>query len=72
MNFLKNRIFASLFTQRPSFLIITPQVGAFTIKVRKAQPDVFSKLTILNLGLRETFDARIKVNAIPTAPLKPP
>lgn len=47
-------------------------MGAFTIKVRKAQPDVFSKLTILNLGLRETFDARIKVNAIPTAPLKPP
>lgn len=48
------------------------QVGALIIKVRKAQPEVFSKLTILNLGFNVGFDAKIKVKAIPTAPLSPP
>lgn len=62
----------SLFTHKPNFLMMAPQVGAFIIKVKKAQPEVFNKLTILNLGLSDRFDARIKVKAIPTAPLNPP
>jgi hypothetical protein len=72
MNFLKNLILVSLFTQSPNFLITKLQVGALIIKVKNAHPEVFKRLTILNLGLRKGFDAKIKVKAIPTAPLKPP
>ena len=72
MNFLKNLIFVSLFTQRPNFLITKLQVGAFIINVKNAQPDVFNKLTILNFGFRVGFEANIKVKAMPTAPLSPP
>jgi hypothetical protein len=47
-------------------------VGALIIKVKNAHPDVFNRLTILNFGFNKGFDAKIKVKAIPTAPLNPP
>lgn len=62
----------SLFTHKPSFLITALHVGALIIKVRKAHPEVFIKLTIRNFGFNSVFDAKIKVKAIPTAPLNPP
>lgn len=72
INFLKNLILVSLLTHSPSFFITKLQVGALIISVRNAQPEVFSKLTILNFGLRAGLEARISVKAIPTAPLSPP
>ena len=68
----KNLILVSLLTHNPSFLITKLQVGALIIKVKNAHPDVFNRLTILNFGFNKGFDAKIKVKAIPTAPLNPP
>ena len=72
INFLNNRSFVELFTHRPSFFITKLAVGALIIKVKKAHPEVLNSEAVLNVALREVFEARISVKAIPTAPLKPP
>ena len=72
MNFLYSLSFVSLFTQRPSFLITKLVVGALIIRVRKAHPEVLNREAVLKVYLRIIFEAKIKVKAMPTAPLKPP
>ena len=72
INFVKNLILVSLLTHKPNFLITVLHVGALIIKVRNAHPEVFNRLTIWNLGFKSGFEAKIRVKAIPTAPLKPP
>jgi hypothetical protein len=48
------------------------QVGAFIMRVKNAQPAILKMLIDRNFSGRNVFDAKIKVNAIPTAPLNPP
>lgn len=50
MNFLKKRILASLLVQTPNFWMNQLQLGAFMTRVKKAHPEVLSRLTILNFG----------------------
>lgn len=57
---------------RPSQIIKELHVGAFIIKVKKAQPAILKILIDLNFYGRKSLAARIRVKAIPTAPLRPP
>ncbi len=71
-NFLKSFTFISDFTQRPIFLMKAPHVGPLISKVKKAQPAIKNRLMILVFIGTASFAARIKVKAIPMAPLNPP
>lgn len=47
-------------------------VGALIIKVKNAQPAILKILIDLNFYGKKSFEAKIKVKAIPTAPRRPP
>lgn len=72
MNFLNNLTFISDFAHTPNFLITHPHVGALINKVKNEQPAILKSEIIRVLTGTASFDARIKVKAIPIAPLKPP
>lgn len=69
---MKSLTLISDLTQRPSFFITYPHVGPLIKRVRNAHPAIKNKLIILHFIGTASLDARIKVKAIPTAPLKPP
>jgi hypothetical protein len=52
MNLLNNLILVSLLTQRPNQIIKELQVGAFIIKVKKAQPAMLKILIDRNFSGR--------------------
>lgn len=69
---MNNFTFISDFAHTPSFFIIQPHVGALISKVRKEQPAMLNRHIIRVFTGTASFDANIRVNAIPIAPLKPP
>lgn len=72
MKRLNSLIFVVLLLQRPNFMITVLHVGALITKVKNAKPAILKIEINLNFYGRKSFAARIKVNAMPTAPLKPP
>jgi hypothetical protein len=71
-NLRNNFTFVSDLVHKPSFFITYPQVGPFIRRVKKAHPAIKYKQIILHFTGTASFEAKIKVKAIPTAPLKPP
>lgn len=71
-NFLKSLTFISDFAHTPSFFITQPHVGALISKVKKEHPAILKRHIILVFTGTASFEAKIKVNAIPIAPLNPP
>jgi len=53
-------------------LITKPHVGAFIRRVKNEQPAILNRQIILHFRGNPSFDAKIKVKAMPTAPLNPP
>lgn len=64
--------FISLFVHSPIFLIKKLVVGALITKVSKEQPAILKSDIIRNIMGSSESAAKIKVKAIPTAPLSPP
>lgn len=69
---MKSFTFIYDLTQRPIFFITYPHVGPLIRSVKNAQPAIKNKLIIRHFTGTASFEARIKTNAIPMAPLKPP
>ncbi len=62
----------SLFTHNPNLIITELQVGALIIKVKNAHPAILNIQIDLNFYGKNGLAAKIKVKAMPTAPLRPP
>ena len=69
---MKSLVFVSLFTQSPSFLMTNPAVEALMTRVKIEHPAILKRQMKVNFLFSAASAAKIKVKAIPTAPLKPP
>jgi hypothetical protein len=72
MNFIKSRVFVSLLTQSPTFLIKIPAVEALIRRVSIEHPAILKSEIKVNFLLSAKSEAIIRANEIPTAPLNPP
>lgn len=72
INLLNSLTFVSLLTHRPNHIMKELHVGALIISVKKAHPAMLKILIERNFSGRKSFEAKMRVKAIPTAPRKPP